>query len=264
MSIEIESLVYRFPSGVTALNGVSLSIRAGEKVAIVGHNGAGKTTLVRHLNGMVKPTEGKVTVDGWNTAEHTTAQLATKVGYLFQNPDQQLFARTVRQDVEFGPRNLGHPEPRRRELVTWALEATGLTARAEAHPYELSLSDRKRAALAAVLAMDTPIVVLDEPTTGQDHNAVQNIAALVETLHTQGKTLVAITHDMDFCAENFDRVISMSNGQVLADAPPDEAFANEEVVREAALESPQILRLTQALPLPTTTNLNTFFENLTR
>ncbi|TDD43020.1 energy-coupling factor ABC transporter ATP-binding protein [Saccharopolyspora elongata] len=264
MSIEIESLVYRFPSGVTALDGVSLSIRAGEKVAVVGQNGAGKTTLVRHLNGVIKPTAGRVVVDGWDTADHTIAQLATKVGYLFQNPDQQLFARTVRQDVEFGPRNLGHPQSRRAELVTWALEATGLIDRADTHPYELSLSDRKRAALAAVLAMDTPIVVLDEPTTGQDHNAVQNIAKLIETFHGQGKTVVAITHDMDFCAENFDRVISMSAGRVLSDAPPDQAFADEEAVRNAALESPQILRLSQALALPPTTSVTTFTEYLTR
>ncbi|MGP4020324.1 energy-coupling factor ABC transporter ATP-binding protein [Saccharopolyspora sp. 5N708] len=262
MSIEIESLVYRFPNGVTALDGVSLRIDAGERVAIAGQNGAGKTTLVRHLNGIVKPTSGTVTVDGWNTAEHSIAQLAAKVGYLFQNPDQQLFARTVRQDVEFGPRNLGYSETRRAELVSSALAATGLTDHADAHPYELSLSDRKLVALAAVLAMDTPIVVFDEPTTGQDHNAVRNIANIIDNLHEQGKTVVAITHDMDFCAENFDRTIFLAQGRIITDAPPTEAFTNEPQVTAAALETPQILRLTQALTHPPTTKIKTFLTNL--
>jgi energy-coupling factor transport system ATP-binding protein len=264
MSIEIESLAYRFPNGVTALDGVSLTIEPGERVAIVGQNGAGKTTLVRHLNGMVKPTEGEVTVDGWNTADHNIAQLATKVAYLFQNPDQQLFAKTVRQDVEFGPRNLGHPDSRRAELVSWALEATRLTDRTDSHPYELSLSDRKRVALASVLAMDTPIVVLDEPTTGQDHNAVQDIAEIIATLHQRGTTVVTITHDMDFCAENFDRVIFLTNGKITADAPPDQAFTKEQNVTAAALEPPQILRLSQALSLPPTTTVPDFCDGLTR
>ncbi|MCI2417649.1 energy-coupling factor ABC transporter ATP-binding protein [Saccharopolyspora sp. K220] len=261
MSIEIESLVYRFPNGVTALDGVSLRIDAGERVAIAGQNGAGKTTLVRHLNGIVKPTSGTVTVDGWNTADHSTAQLAAKVGYLFQNPDQQLFARTVRQDVEFGPRNLGYADSRRTELVSWALEATGLTDRADSHPYELSLSDRKRVALAAVLAMDTPIVVLDEPTTGQDHNAVGNIASIIANLHEQGKTVVAITHDMDFCAENFDRTIFLAQGRIITDAPTTEAFTKDAAVNAAALESPQILRLTKALSHPPATTVDQFIES---
>lgn len=260
--ITIDGLVYRYPSGTTALRGVDLKIGDGEKVAIAGQNGAGKTTLVRHLNGIFTPTGGTVTVDGWNTAEHTTAKLARKVGYVFQNPNQQLFARTVRAEVEFGPRNLGYDDARRAALVDRALEAMRLTGLAGQHPYHLSLAERKRVALASVLAMDTPIVVLDEPTTGQDHAGVQDIAAIVAELHEQGKTVITITHDMDFCAENFDRVVLMADGRVVRDAPAREAFAASADVEAAAVEEPQILRLTTALGRPPAITVDQFLKEI--
>jgi len=262
--ISIASLVYAYATGTTALRGVDLEIGDGELVAIAGQNGAGKTTLVRHLNGIFTPTEGTVTVDGRNTAEHSTAQLAHTVGYVFQNPNQQLFARTVRAEVEFGPRNLGHDEARRTELVTWALSATRLTDLAGQHPYHLSLAERKRVALASVLAMDTPVVVLDEPTTGQDHAGVQDIAAIVAELHERGKTVIAITHDMDFCAENFDRVVLMADGRVVRDAPAREAFAAPADIAAAAVEEPQMLRLSNALGLPPAITVDQFVKEISR
>lgn len=260
--ITIESLVYRYPNGTTALRGVDLEIGEGERVAIAGQNGAGKTTLVRHLNGIFTPTEGTVTVAGQNTAEHPTARLARTVGYVFQNPNQQLFARTVRAEVEFGPRNLGLDDARRAELVTWALEATRLTGLAGQHPYHLSLAERKRVALASVLAMDTPVVVLDEPTTGQDHAGVQDIAAIVAELRERGKTIIAITHDMDFCAENFDRVVLMADGRVIRDAPARAAFSVREDVAAAAVEEPQMLRLSTALGLPPAITVDQFLKEI--
>ena len=260
--ITIDSLVYRYPNGTTALRGVDLEIAEGEKVAIAGQNGAGKTTLVRHLNGIFTPAEGAVTVDGWNTAEHTTARLARKVGYVFQNPNQQLFARSVRAEVEFGPRNLGYDDARRTELVEGALEATRLTGLAGQHPYHLSLAERKRVALASVLAMDTPVVVLDEPTTGQDHAGVQDIAAIVTGLHGQGKTVIAITHDMDFCAENFDRVVLMADGRVIRDAPARTAFSDPADIAAAAVEEPQMLRLSTALGRPPAITVDQFLEEI--
>jgi energy-coupling factor transport system ATP-binding protein len=247
MSISIDSLVYRYPTGVTALDGVSLRVARGERVAIIGQNGAGKTTLVRHLNGLLRPSAGTVRIDDWDTAEHTVAQLAAKVGYVFQNPDDQLFARTVADEVRFGPRNLGYFPDRCAELLAWALGITRLTDLAELHPYQLSLAERKRVALASVLAMDTPVVVLDEPTTGQDFSGVRDIAAVLAELTARERTVLAITHDMDFCAEHFDRIIVMAQGRIVRDGAPDDVFGATDDLAHAAVQPPQMMRLSRAL-----------------
>ncbi|AHH95378.1 ABC transporter ATP-binding protein [Kutzneria viridogrisea] len=247
MSIQVEDLHYTYSSGTVALQGVSLSIADGERVAIVGQNGAGKTTLVRHLNGIFRATGGRVLVDGQDLAGREIAELARTVGYVFQNPNEQLFARTVRAEVEFGPRNLGYDRARRDELVDWALTATRLTEHATSHPYHLSLAERKRVAIASVLAMDTPVVVFDEPTTGQDHAGVRDVSEVIAQLHARGRTVIAITHDMDFVAENFDRVVAMAQGRVLADGTVHEVFADAEVVAGAAVEAPAMMRLAQGL-----------------
>lgn len=246
-AISVRGLVHTYPSGVTALHGVDLDVAPGERVAIVGQNGAGKTTLVRHLNGMVKPTEGEVRVGEWSTKEKSIAELAHRVGYVFQNPDEQIFARTVATDVGFGPKNLGFEEQRAQRAVADALEAVGLAHEADVHPHHLSLSERKRIAIAAVLAMQTPIVVLDEPTTGQDDAGVRLIAGIVDSLVEQGRTVVAITHDMDFCIENFDRVVVMAQGGVRADGPAEQVFADVAALEAAAVEPPQLLRVARAL-----------------
>lgn len=247
MTIQVDSLVYTYPTGLTALNGISLNVEQGERVAIIGQNGAGKTTLARHLNGIFRPSSGTVHVDGMNAADHTVAQLARKVGYVFQNPNDQLFARTVQADVEFGPRNLGYDQDRCRELLDWALTVTRLADFADMHPYHLSLAERKRVALASVLAMDTSIVVLDEPTTGQDHVGVRDVGTVLEKLTEMGKTIVAISHDMDFCVEHFDRVVVMAQGTIVQDGPVETVFADHAALRQAAVDKPQIMRLCEAL-----------------
>lgn len=247
MSITIEHLVHTYPAGVTAVDDVSLSFEQGERVAIIGQNGAGKTTLVRHLNGIFKATSGSVLVNGLDPAGHTVAELAGQVGYVFQNPDDQLFARSVEGDVKFGPRNLGYATDRCATLVEWALTATRLTEMADVHPYQLSPTQRKRVALASVLAMDTPIVVLDEPTTGQDHAVVSDVVDMLSELHQRGKTVITITHDMDFCVENFPRVIAMAQGRIAADGSAATVFGNTEVTTQAAVEPPQLMRLASAL-----------------
>src|SRR5690606_19368994 len=196
-AVHIEGLVYAYPGGVTALNGVDLRIEHGERVAVIGRNGAGKTTMARQLNGIAKPTAGTVTVCGTDTAGATTARLAASVGYVFQNPSDQIFAKTVRADVEFGPRNLGRSAEETARLAEAAMAATDVLDFADHHPYHLSPAERKRVALASVLAMDTPVVVLDEPTTGQDHRSVRRIERIVADLHAAGTTVIAITHDMD-------------------------------------------------------------------
>ena len=177
MNIDVRELTYTYPSGVQALQGVTLHIPSGEAVAIVGENGAGKTTLVKHFNGLLKPGGGSVTVGEWDTRHYTVAKLASRVGYVFQNPDDQLFERTALKEASFGPKNLGRTADEAAAAAHEALAAVGLDGEADKHPYDLHLSQRKLLALAAVLAMRTPVVVLDEPTTGQDGLGLARIGA---------------------------------------------------------------------------------------
>lgn len=247
VDVRFDDVRFAYPSGTEALRGVSLSISAGERVAIVGQNGAGKTTLVRHLNRIFVPTSGSVHVGEQRTSERTIAQMAAMVGYVFQNPDEQIFARAVLADVMFGPANLGCEESEARERAMAALTTVGLAHEAETHPHQLSLSERKRVALAGVLAMQTPVLVLDEPTTGQDARGVEMISQVVRAVSAEGRTVIAITHDMDFCVEQFDRVVVMTQGQVRADGAPEEVFSRVEVIGAARVEPPQLMRLAERL-----------------
>lgn len=243
MKIEIKDLHHTYPSGVRALNGISLSIEPGEQVAIIGQNGAGKTTLVKHLNGLLQPTSGSVSVGDWDTSKYQVARLASRVGYVFQNPDEQLFTRTVHQEVAFGPKNLGYPAEKVEALVEDALTMTELSAQKETNPYDLSPTWRKMVALASIIAMDTPIVVFDEPTTGQDAANVARMAYVIATLRERGKTVITITHDIDFCAENFKRVVALSQGKVLLEGPTNEVLGQEETLAETYVDPPQLTRL---------------------
>jgi energy-coupling factor transport system ATP-binding protein len=243
VEIRVLDLAFTYPSGVEALRAVSLQIEAGEQVAIVGQNGAGKTTLVKHLNGLLKPTAGSVWVGGLDTRTHSVAQLAARVGYVFQNPDDQLFQSRVETEVMFGPKNLGWESERVAARVKAALEQVGLEAAADRHPYDLSPGERKRVALAAVLAMETPVIVLDEPTTGQDFAGVQLVGEIVDRLKKEQRTIITISHDIDFCAEHFERVIVMAKGEILADGPSRSILAKTEVLAETFVEPPQVMRL---------------------
>jgi energy-coupling factor transport system ATP-binding protein len=224
MNIEISNLQFTYPSGVQALLGVSLNINAGEQVAIVGQNGAGKTTLVKHLNGLLSPTSGSVRIGDWDTQAHSVAKLAQRVGYVFQNPDEQLFSKNVGTEVAFGPKNLGYTSEQVQALVKDALGSTELSDKTETNPYDLSPTWRKMVAIASIIAMDTPIVIFDEPTTGQDAANIARIANVIKGLRERGKTVITITHDIDFCAENFERVIAMSQGKVLLDGKANDVL----------------------------------------
>jgi energy-coupling factor transport system ATP-binding protein len=247
MDIQIDSLTYAYPTGVKALQGVTLRIGQSEKVAIIGQNGAGKTTLVKHINGLLKPGSGSVRVGDWDTRQWTPSKLAARVGYVFQNPDDQLFKPSVWSEVTFGPKNLGWEPERTNRRASQALEAVGLQAVENQHPYDLSLSQRKNVALAAVLAMDTPVVILDEPTTGQDFPGLEQIGRIVEALKQEAKTVITITHDIDFCAEHFDRVVVMAGGIVLLDGPAREVLAQYDALAAAYVEPPQLMRLASRL-----------------
>lgn len=253
LRIERLAHVYR-ESGVRALDGIDLRISAGECVAIVGQNGSGKTTLVRHLNGLLRPTEGRVWVGGDDASRLTVAALASRVGVVFQDPDRQIFAGAVRAEVEFGPRNLGRRGAALASAVDGALEATGLESEERTNPYDLGQSRRKLLALASVLAMRTPVVVLDEPTTGQDARGVDRVRGVVASLAEEGRTVIAISHDMRFVAEAFERVIVMRAGRVVLDGTPAEAFAHEawETLRSTYLEPPLAARIGHRLGLGST------------
>jgi len=264
MNIKIKDLHFTYPSGLQALQGISLSIEAGEQVAIVGQNGAGKTTLVRHFNGLLQPTSGSVMVGDWDTKQHSVAKLASRVGYVFQNPDEQLFSRDVETEVRFGPRNLGYSAEKMDELVKRALTLTELSDKVESNPYDLSPTWRKMVALASVIAMDTPIVIFDEPTTGQDAVNVARIAHVIAELKREGKTVITITHDIDFCAENFERVIALSKGQVLLDGPAREILGQEEILSQTYVDPPQLTRLGKKLGFKETVRNQEEFLNALR
>ncbi len=247
MKVSVEDVYFSYPSGVEALRGVSLTIEVGEAVAILGENGAGKSTLAKHLNDLLRPSAGRVLIGDWDTREHSTAQMAHRVGYVFQNPDDQLFERAVRKEVAFGPRNLGYADAEVEQFVAQALAQVGLEAEADTHPYDLPLSQRKLLALAAVLAMQTPVIILDEPTTGQDAAGVARIGRIIEELKTQGRTVIAISHDVDFCAEHFPRAVLMAQAQVLADGPAAVVLSDGPNLAHAAVEPPQMVRLATEL-----------------
>jgi energy-coupling factor transport system ATP-binding protein len=223
-SIEFEAVSFVYPDGTQALADVNLRIAPGEIVAIVGQNGSGKSTLVRHLNGLLRPTSGRVLLDGSDIRSAHVARLAATVGLAFQNPDRQLFAGRVSAEVAFGPRNRGIRGVALEERVEMALEAVGLAGLASANPYDLGYSRRKLLALASVLAMRTPILLLDEPTTGQDARGVARVRDVVAEAGAGGRTVIAISHDMRFVAECFPRVVVMRAGRVVLDGPAGEVF----------------------------------------
>jgi energy-coupling factor transport system ATP-binding protein len=262
--IRVESLVHVYEGGTRAVDGVDLTIDAGQRVAIVGQNGSGKSTLVRHFNGLLRPTEGRVLIDGKDTAGRRVAALAAVVGLAFQDPDRQIFAGRVQAEVEFGPRNLGRSGPELHRLVGHALTATGLEAEAKTNPYDLGYSRRKLLALASILAMDTPIVVLDEPTTGQDARGVARVQAVIDDLAAAGRTVVAISHDMRFVAESFERVVVMRAGRIVLDGSPAEVFAETEwpTLTSTYLEPPLPARVGARLGLGATPTETSLIETL--
>jgi energy-coupling factor transport system ATP-binding protein len=259
-AIEFDGVGFVYPDGTRALEGVSLTIGPGETVAIIGQNGSGKSTLVRHLNGLLRPTEGRVLHDGADIADQRVAWLAKRIGIVFQNPDRQIFARRVQSEAEFGPQILGRTKAEATAAATEALRAVGLGELAGANPYDLGYSQRKLLTMASILATQTPVLVLDEPTTGQDARGVERIRGIVANVAGEGRTVVAISHDMRFVAETFGRVVVMGAGRVLLDGPPAEVFAEPAwpTLATTYLEPPLAARVGARLglgPTPTETAL---------
>lgn len=215
--IRCEGLVFDYADSTRALDGLNLVIERGQRVAITGRNGSGKSTLVRHWNGLLRPTSGQVLIDGGPTTGRLVADLARIVGMTFQDPGRQLFSRTCRAEVEFGARNVGL---RGRDLdaaVDAALDAVGLADRATSNPFDLGGSKRRLLAIASVLTMRTPVVVLDEPTMGLDTTEQARVVAVISKLAADGRTVVGISHDSSFIRSSFERVVRLEAGRVVAD-----------------------------------------------
>ena len=255
--VEARDLVYVYPSGVRALDGIDLRIGQGERLAIIGQNGSGKSTLVRHFVGLLRATSGEVRVGGQPVGRRHVAELARTVAIAFQNPDRQIFAAKVRDEVAFGPRNLGIRGEALTGRVTQALASVGLERRIDVNPYDLGYSQRKLLSLASVLATGAPLVVLDEPTTGQDARGVRRVEAILDTLTAAGTTVVVISHDMRFVAETASRVVVMRAGRIVDDGPPAAVFSQAQwpVLASTFLEPPLAARIGARLGLgPTATD----------
>jgi len=241
--IKISDIYFTYPNGVEALKGVSLEVQDGEFLAIMGQNGAGKTTQVKHINGLLKPSKGTVLIDDLETMKSSVATLARKVGYVFQNPDHQLFSETVEEEVSFALRNFGYDQQAINERVTWALNLLDLTEYRKVSPFMLSGGERKRVALASVLAWDPKIVIMDEPTIGQDAQQKERLRQFIVQLNRQGKTVIIVTHDIEFVAECKPRVVLMTEGRVLAQGEAEKILTDRELVDKASVVLPQIAQL---------------------
>jgi energy-coupling factor transport system ATP-binding protein len=245
--ISTENVSFHYTAGSEVLQNVNLEIKDGEFVAIMGENGAGKTTLVKMFNGLLKPTEGTVLVDGVNTREKSVAQLSRDVGLIFQNPDHQLFAETVADELAFSLRNFGFKEDIIQKRVTSLLTTLDLNRYEKSSPFVLSGGERKRVALAAVLAWDPKHVVMDEPTIGQDYLQKDHLRNFIVQIISQGKAVVIVTHDVEFVAECKPRVVLLSHGKIIADGPAAQILTNTQVVEQASLVMPQIASLMKNL-----------------
>ncbi|MCX8162118.1 MAG: energy-coupling factor ABC transporter ATP-binding protein [Candidatus Bathyarchaeota archaeon] len=238
--IEVRRVYFTYPGGVEALRNINLAIGKGELVAIMGENGAGKTTLIKMFNGLLKPTKGCVVVDGVDTKETSVAELSRKVGIVFQNPEHQLFAETIEDEIAFALRNFGLPEGEIARRIDSILKFTGLEKYRGLSPFTLSGGEKKRLALASILVFDPDYLVLDEPTIGQDPEQKDRLLDFLLEVNRRGKTIVMVTHDVEFVAECKPRVILMRRGEIIADGPAEKILVDEELMRSTSLLPPQI------------------------
>ncbi|MBI4552532.1 MAG: ATP-binding cassette domain-containing protein [Candidatus Latescibacteria bacterium] len=248
--IDVNAVSYQYDAGPAALDAVSLTIRRGEFVAIIGQNGCGKTTLVKQFNGLLRPTKGSIRMLGREASSWSLAELGRRVGYVFQNPDHQIFANTVQEEVAFGPRNFGLPEPEIDARVVEALQVVGLRGREDEDPFSLTKGERQQLAVASVLASDPEILILDEPTTGLDYHGQRSILDLIRRLNQTGRTIIIVTHSMWVVAEYAHRCVMMQRGRIVADGDIRESFKDPARLADLALEAPEAVRLGARLGVP--------------
>lgn len=247
--LQVNQVDFTYPDGTKALGNINMSVQVGEFIALIGQNGSGKTTLSKCLNGLYKPTYGQVIVDGLNSKNTPIVQMVRRVGYVFQNPDHQLFNNNCWDEIAYGPRNIQLSEDEVRIRVEEAAHVVGLPeAFYQEHPFFLSKGLRQRVAIASILALRPQVIIVDEPTTGQDARQSIEIMEFLKDLNEQhGHTIIIITHDMYIVAQYAQRVILMSEGKILADGSTSDVFSQPDVLQKAFLEPPQITQLAQSV-----------------
>ena len=245
--LEVKDLSHQYSVHFTALNAVNLTVNQGEFVALIGQNGAGKTTLAKHFNGLLKPSSGDVVVNGMNTKQFDTSRLAQVVGYVFQNPDHQIFSVSVEKELEYGLRNAGIQEQEMRRRVNEVLQFTNLEQYRHAHPFSLGKGQRQIIAIASILALRPKLLVIDEPTTGLDWTGARQMMDLIQKLNKAGTSIVMISHDMEIVARYAKRVIVLKDGAIILDDKTRQAFTNLELLKQAYIVPPQIPRLAHKL-----------------
>ena len=250
MLFRLENLSHQYSDGTLALNEVSLTFDKGDRIALIGTNGSGKTTLLYHLNGILKPTSGKIYYEDKPLQYDSKAllELRRRVGFVFQDPNDQLFAATVKQDVAFGPLNLGQPTDQVKKIVNEALATVGMAEFAEKPPHFLSLGQKKRVALAGVLAMQPEVIIMDEPTSNLDPRATSEILHLLLQLNKEsGITLLLATHDVDMVPLFANKLYILDKGKLVSEGSPKELFSDTEMIRRVNLRSPRITHLFEVL-----------------
>lgn len=241
--LEAKELVHTYKTGVTALKGVNLTVYENEIVGIVGQNGSGKTTLVRHFNGLLKPTKGTVYINGEDTTKQSVASMSRRVGYVFQNPNHQIFCTSVREELEVAAKNFGFSDEEKEASINRVVELMDLKDILDTHPLTLDYTAKKIITTASVMVFKPEILILDEPTGGLDEAGRRLLTKIMHLMHDEGHTVVIISHDMDYIAENVNRVVVMAEGEIIDDGTPSEVFSDREVLRKAWIEPPQITQL---------------------
>ena len=240
MAIELKNVSFAYPNGYLANEDLNLTIHDGERVAIVGQNGAGKTTAVKLMNGLHRPTQGDVIVDGINTKDKSCAEISRLVGYVFQNPDDQIFNSSALAEVEYMPRYLKLSKEEIKRRRNRAIKLTGIEQYIYMNPLDIPYAIRKFVAIAAVIATEPKYIILDEPTAGQDKRGNEILENMIDELGKEGISVIAITHDMDFVAKNFPRIVAMAHKNIITDGTAKDIFWNPKIVEEAKIKMPQI------------------------
>ena len=248
--IEVRDMVFDYPDGTNALNGINLDIYEGEFIALLGQNGAGKTTFAKTLNGLLIPTSGYVKVSGIDTREkHIIKKLVEQVGYVFQNPDHQLFNNEVEKELSYAPKNIDLPKEEVERRVADAAAVAGIREEhMNMHPFFLTKGLRQRVSIGSILTLRPKVIIVDEPTTGQDYQQSIEVMNFLKMLNEeQGHTIIIITHEMDIIAQYAKRAVALSKGKVLLDGPTDEVFAQSELLSTTFVKPPEVTQLSISL-----------------
>ena len=247
MKIELKHMGYMYPTGDEALKEINLVIEGTDPVAIIGQNGAGKTTIVKNFNGILRPTSGDLLINGESIGKRSTAKWSKEVGYVFQNPNDQLFLESVKKEFEFGPQQIGISKKEIKYRVQWVAELVGLSDKLDMHPFDLTSTERKFCTIGAVLMMNPNVIIFDEPTCGQDVEGNLRLRRIIRELREKEKLCITISHDMKFVVDNFKRVIVMCKGQVLLDGSTEEVFGQVETLKKSFVTPPPITKVAQGV-----------------